>query len=304
MKRKPWLIFALTTTVFWGIWGAYAGAPVANGFPETLIYCVWAITMIPPAVVALKLSDWKLDRDLKSVVLGCIVGLLGAGGQLVLFHAVSTGPAWLIFPIISLSPAVTIALSFALLKERTSWLGGLGIVLALCALPLFEYSRGEEAAVDGGLWFVLALIVLLAWGIQAYFIKLSNSSMRAESIFFYMTLTGLLLMPVALLMTDFSQPVNWGLDGVALAAIVQVLNAVGALFLVYAFRYGKAIVVSPLINAGAPLMTAIIALATLGVMPSAAKTLGIVCALVSACLLAIEPEETPDIAPNQEVEHG
>ena len=34
------------------------------------------------------------------------------------------------------------------------------------------------------------------------------------------------------------------------------LNAIGALTLVFAFRYGKAIIVSPLINAGAPLLTA------------------------------------------------
>ena len=38
------------------------------------------------------------------------------------------------------------------------------------------------------------------------------------------------------------------------------LNAIGALTLVYAFRYGKAIIVSPLINAGAPLVTAVISL--------------------------------------------
>jgi len=37
-----------------------------------------------------------------------------------------------------------------------------------------------------------------------------------------------------------------------------------ALLLVYAFRYGKAIVVSPLVNAGAPLLTALIALGVAG----------------------------------------
>ena len=53
-------------------------------------------------------------------------------------------------------------------------------------------------------------------------------------------------------MTDFSQPINYGRGGPWLAAATQILNAVGALTLVYAFRYGKAIVVSPLTNAGAP----------------------------------------------------
>ena len=42
-----------------------------------------------------------------------------------------------------------------------------------------------------------------------------------------MTLTGLLLVPVALWMTDFSQPIEYGWRGPGLAAITQILNAVG-----------------------------------------------------------------------------
>ena len=63
------------------------------------------------------------------------------------------------------------------------------------------------------LWFLLALAILAAWGVQAYVIKLANLTMDAASIFFYMMLSGLLLVPVALAMTDFSQPINYGLDG-------------------------------------------------------------------------------------------
>lgn len=293
MKGKLWLGYALVTMVFWGVWGAFTGIPAANGFPETLIYCVWAFTMVPPAVVALKLIDWKLDHDPRSIFLGSIIGFLGAGGQMLLFHAVTIGPTYLIFPIISLSPVVTISLSYLLLKERTGWLGAFGIILALVALPMFEYAGPGQNGSYGTTWFILALGVLLAWGVQAFFMKLSNETMQAESIFFYMMVTGILLMPIALLMTDFSQPINWGPSGPWLSAAIQILNAVGALCLVYAFRYGKALVVSPLTNAGAPLMTAIIALVILGVVPSTVKIIGIVMALVAACLLAIEPEEAP-----------
>ena len=291
MKSKTWLIYALTTTLFWGVWGAFAGVPAKNGFPETLIYCVWALTMIPPALFALKLINWKLQYDAKSITLGCVIGFLGAGGQMLLFHAITLGPSYLIFPIISLSPVVTIALSFLLLKERTGKLGSLGIVLALCALPLFEYSRTNGGSDYGVLWFVLALCIFAAWGLQAFFMKVSNESMSAESIFFYMTLTALLLIPVALMMTDFSQSINWGTNGPWLAAMTQILNAIGALCLVYAFRYGKAMVVSPLTNAGAPLMTSIIALIILGSMPATAKIIGIALAFVAAFLLALEPED-------------
>lgn len=292
MKSKLWLVFAVVTTVFWGVWGAFTGVPTENGFPETLVYCVWAVTMIPPAIIALKLVNWQLNRDKKSILYGCLIGLLGAGGQMVLFHAVSQGPTYLIFPIISLSPMVTIILSYTFLKERTGILGTIGIILALLALPLFDYSDGNETADYGYLWFILAVIVLLAWGLQAYFMKFANESMNAESIFFYMALTGLAIIPIALLMTDFSEDINYGADGPLLAAGIQILNSIGALCLVYAFRYGKAMVVSPMTNAGAPLITAVISMIVLGFVPGTLKIIGIVLAVLAAFFLAFDPGDS------------
>jgi len=287
---SAWLLYALITMLLWGVWGALAGLPGEHGVPETLNYVVWSLTMIPPAVVVMGQSGEPLKRDRRSVALGLAIGLLGAGGQLLLFYAVRIGPPYLIFPIISLSPALTIALSFALLKERTGVLGVIGIALALLSLPLFDYRSGEDAT-GYGLWFLLALAILGAWGLQAYFIKLANATMDAASIFFYMCLCGLLFVPLALAMTDFSQPINYGLDGPGLAAVIQVLNAIGALTLVLAFRYGKAIIVSPLVNAGAPLLTAIISLVLVGVMPGPTRIAGIALALLAALMLALQPED-------------
>ena len=285
---SAWLVHALVTTLLWGIWGALAGVPGEHGVPETINYVVWALTMIPPAAFVLLRGGKPLQRDPRSLALGLAIGLLGAGGQLILFHAVRIGPPYLIFPIISLSPAITIALSLAVLKERTGPLGTLGIALALLALPLFDYR--PDGASGYGLWFLLSLGILAAWGVQAYVIKLANYTMDAASIFFYMMLSGLLLVPVAFAMTDLGQPVNTGLDGVGLAAVIQVLNAIGALTLVFAFRYGKAIIVAPLVNAGAPLLTAMLSMILLGVVPGPMKIAGITLALIAALLLALQPE--------------
>lgn len=292
-SRRPWLAYALVTVVLWGVWGALAGLSAQHGFPETLVYCVWALTMIPPALFILWRNGWKLERTPRAIGYGMMIGLLGAGGQMLLFHTLTVGPAYFVFPIISLSPVVTIALSFALLRERTGVLGALGIVLALVALPLFDLSFGQGGS-GGASWFVQALLIMAAWGVQAYFMKLANHTVSAESIFFYMAIGALLLVPVAWAMTDWSQPINTGLDGPWMTAGIQILNAVGALTLVYAFRHGKAIVVAPLTNAGAPLVTAALSLAFAGVVPGPLKMVGLALALVASLLLVLEPErESP-----------
>jgi drug/metabolite transporter (DMT)-like permease len=291
--NRNWIVYALVTVLLWGVWGALAGLSAQHGFPDTLVYCVWALTMIPPAIVVLAKDGWKLDRTPRAVIYGMTIGLLGAGGQMLLFKALTLGPAYFIFPIISLSPAITIAMSFALLRERTGKLGALGIVLALAALPLFDFSLGGSSTGGVG-WFALSLLIMAAWGVQAYFMKLANNTVSAGSIFFYMMIGGLVLAPVAWAMTDFSQPVNTGVDGPWMTAGIQILNAIGALALVYAFRYGKAIVVAPLTNAGAPLITALLALAFAGAVPGPLKIVGLALALIASLLLVLEPEPVKD----------
>ena len=285
-----WLRYGLLTTVAWGIWGAFIGLPSEHGFPDTLSYVVWALTMIAPAAWAMRKTRLRLQTDKRSLALGLAIGALGAGGQLLLFHAVTVGPTYLIFPIISLAPVVTIVLSLLLLGERTGRLGVAGIALAVMSLPLFDYSPEAVGIHHVGTWFYMALAVMLAWGLQAYFIKLANATMSAESIFFYMMLTGLMFIPAAWILTDFTEPVYLGFKGPYLAAGIQMLNAVGALLLVYAFRYGKAIVVSPLVNAAAPLLTAAISLTLAGALPGPYKLAGAALALTGALLLSLQPE--------------
>ena len=287
MQSELWFVYAVVTMLFWGVWGAFIERPEKNGFPATLGYAVWALTMVPCALVALALIGWAPETDARSVLLGSAAGLLGAAGQLVLFEALRRGPAYLVFPVISLSPVVSVLLSVLLLGETASPRAWAGIVLALVSMPLVAYQpKGGASAGAGRLWFAMAIAVFLAWGIQAYVLRFANATMQSESIFLYMTLTGLLLVPAAVLMTDFRKPINWGASGPWLAAPIQLLNSIGALTMVYAFRHGKVIIVSPMINALAPVITILLSLALYRVIPHRVVVAGMAFAAVAFWLMA------------------
>jgi drug/metabolite transporter (DMT)-like permease len=282
---KLWLAYAIITTVFWGVWGAFIEIPEKAGFPATLGYVVWSLTMIPCALVALNIIQWKPETDKRSVFLGLVVGLLGAGGQLILFEALREGPAYIVFPLISLFPVLTIILSVAFLKESTNKKHWTGIALALIAAVFLANPKLTGNETSGSSWLWLSVIVFIMWGLQAYVMKFSNNTMKAESIFMYMTIGALLLCPFAIWMTDFSQPINWGFKGPYLAAIIQILNAIGALTLVYALRYGKAIIVVPLTGLS-PVITIVISLMIYAVFPGTVLLIGLIMAAVAIFLLS------------------
>jgi drug/metabolite transporter (DMT)-like permease len=300
-KGRNWITFVIVHVIFMGVWGALIEIPEKYGFPATLGYVVWALTMIPAAVVALIINKWHVESDRRSIFLGTAAGILGAGGQLVLFFTLRIAPAYLVFPLLSLTPVVTILLAVVLLKEKTGRLGWIGIAVAVVAVLLLSYQPPGDTTVTGYLWMGLTAIPLLAWGAQGYIMRFANETMKAESIFFYMMLGSIALIPVALLMTDFSQPVNMGFDGPYLAAIIQVLNAFGALCLVYAFRFGKAIIIAPMTTALSPVLTVVISLAIYAYIPHPVIIAGMVLAIVSALMMGIEETKPQNLTDDEGV---
>ena len=76
-----------------------------------------------------------------------------------------------------------------------------------------------------------------------------------------------------------------GLQGPGLAALIHLLNSIGALTLVYALRYGKAIIVVP-VTALAPVITIALSLAIYGRAPLPAQSIGLVLAVIAIYLMA------------------
>lgn len=286
-KKHNWLLYALITMITWGVWGAFSDQ---TSLPKNLIYVVWALSMVPCALAALFNIKFKLDIRPKPAILSMAVGLLGAGGQLVLFLALDYAPAYLVMPMISVAPIVTVLLSALFLKERVSRLGILGIVLAFVALVCFALPDNTDGgAAKSWIWIVYASVVFICWGIQAFVMKLANNSTPdAESVFVYMAIAAVLMIPVALLMGDGSGISSQGWGELTKVFFVQILNSIGAFTLVYANRYGKAMIVAPLADACAPVIMCVISLLLYAAVPTTPQLIGIVAAI--SCVLIFSRE--------------
>ncbi|MEU1532894.1 DMT family transporter [Streptomyces fagopyri] len=287
--KRTWILYAGLLVLFWGVWGAFSSQPTERyGYPNEMIYVIWAFTMLLPAGFALRRQ--RFDRRPVAAFYGLAAGLTGAGGQLLLFQALSNGPAYLIFPVVSLSPVITVLMAVALLRERIGKLAVIGVVAALIAIVLISIPAGARGSAATGSWLVLAILICVAWGAQAFFMrKAALAGVNDATTFGWMTISGLLLVPVAVLMMGGLPDAPW--QAPALTAGTQVLNAVGALFLVMALSRGKASVVAPVTNALAPVLTIVLSLVIYRTLPTTWGTIGIVLALGGSTLMVYADEK-------------
>ncbi|MGJ6967346.1 EamA family transporter [Streptosporangium sp. G11] len=293
--KKNWMIYATLLVVFWGVWGAFSSLPTSlYGYPNEMVYIIWSFTMLIPAYFALRGN--RFDRRPVAAVYGLLAGLTGAGGQLLLFQALSDGPAYLIFPVVSLSPVITVLMAVVLLRERIQRLAVVGVVAALAAIVLLSIPGGGDGSNTDGPWLPLAIVICVAWGAQAFFMrKAALLGVNDGTTFGWMTISGLLLVPVAwAMMGGLPGGVPW--QAPALTAVTQVLNAAGALFLVMALSRGKAAVVAPVTNALAPVLTIVLSLAIYQTLPSLYGAVGIVLALAGSTLMVYSDERRGDDA--------
>src|SRR3954453_10546760 len=134
-RRAAWIPYAGLLVLFWGVWGAFSSLPTSlYQYPDPMVYVIWSVTMLTPAYFSLR--GQKIDRRPIAAVYGLLIGLTGAGGQLEAVKAPTVGPASIIFPIVALSPAITVLMAFAALRERLTVLSWIGVALALVAIVL------------------------------------------------------------------------------------------------------------------------------------------------------------------------
>lgn len=299
MNTRSWIPFAALLVLFWGVWGALSSLPTSlYGYPDEMVYILWSFTMLIPAFFILR-SERTFDRRPIAAVYGLVIGLTGAGGQIVLFNALTIGPAYLIFPLISLSPAITVLMAIVLLRERLLGLTKIGIIAALIALVFFNISDPSIDA-DLGPWLLFALVVMVAWGVQAYYMrKAATVGVNDGTTFGYMALSALLLVPVAfVLMGGLPEGAPWQAPTLTLGT--QLLNAVGALFLVMALSRGKASIVAPTANVLAPVLTVLASLAIFQTLPTVFSAVGIVLALVGSALMIYGDEKRGESVAQEE----
>ncbi len=133
-----WLAYTLLTVLLWGVWGFESKLLVDRASPyESQILFTFGL-LVPLVVVLFSKHRFAGAQRGRGTFYAVLTGLLGGGGNLAFYAALTGGSASTVVPLTSLSPLVTVLVGVTFLKERISARQYLGLVLALVAIYLLS----------------------------------------------------------------------------------------------------------------------------------------------------------------------
>jgi bacterial/archaeal transporter family protein len=136
--RSTWLLYALLCIVLWGIWGFLSKLGSDRISPQQL-QILFTIGIVPPSLLAWAQLGFKVETDRRGAIYGILNGVFTGLGMLAYYEALSGGKASVVGPFTALFPLLTLALAFAILRERINRIQAAGMVMALAAIIILSY---------------------------------------------------------------------------------------------------------------------------------------------------------------------
>src|SRR5215813_7021435 len=137
-SQGVWLLYALLCIVWWGLWGFLSKLGSDHISPQQL-QILFTIGIIPPSVLAWAQLGFKVETDRRGAIYGIFNGVLSGLGMLAYYAALARGQASIVGPFTALFPLLTLALAFAVLRERINRVQAAGMILALAAIVLLSF---------------------------------------------------------------------------------------------------------------------------------------------------------------------
>ena len=288
MKRAGWLGLTIAAIGLWGLYGIALKrasdqlSTVAGQLLSTAGLLLPALFLIGPAV--------RERRSTAGLFIGFISGVCGALGNFALLASLGAGgQAAIVFPLTALYPLITVAIAVVFMRERAGRAQVIGIGVAVLAVLLLSvdasvsYARVELQLSNALLY---AFAALVAFGLAAVFQKLATNRVSAETAL--ATFAAGFIPPSILLLFLERVTTNLPIAPVLWAIAGGLLNGLGVLATLAAYRRGgKASVVTPL-AAIYPMVTVVLAVVFLGERLVAVQIGGILLALIGGVLLSRE----------------
>lgn len=228
------LCFGTNNTIFkWGTIQRYSTAAIQFFFYVTAFMLVFGFGLATRA----------FHPSPVSLLLGCLIGLLNATGNIQLTRAFEHGPASLISPLVAGNIVLPVLAAGLLFHESITMIHWVGILLIFASVIAMQYRPGQGRPTASGPWFLQVLLTMLCFGSVGILMK-TSAYYHIQSIDVLVAMYGGGSIYLALGMKR-----SWFQRGeMQTGVIVAFLSSVGYAGYFYALNTGVASIVYPVVS--------------------------------------------------------
>lgn len=239
-----WIAAALVTTLSFGTNNTLFKWSTSRGLSKVHIQFFFYFTAFMLTLVY-GISTREFRLNLYALILGGLIGILNANGNIQMSKAFEKGPASLTSPLIGANAILPILGAALIFHENISLLQGIGIVVILGSAIAIQYSPGTGRGAEYGPWIFRILLAILSFGILGILMK-TTSYLHINSFNTLVWMYG--VGSVYLGVTSIREKENWQRSEANIGSLVGLVSVIGYSCYFYALQKGTASIIFPIVS--------------------------------------------------------
>lgn len=187
----------------------------------------------------------SFQMNVLTLLLGSLIGILNANGNIQMSKAFENGPASLTSPLIGMNVILPILTAALIYHEQITVLQWAGIVIMLCSAIIIQYKPHAKSNTNYLPWVVRVLLAILSFGLLGILMK-TSSYLHLSSLNILVAMYGggsIYLAGCSLLRHE-----NWRLPEANVGSIVGIISILGYGSYFYALKTGLASIVFSIVS--------------------------------------------------------
>jgi drug/metabolite transporter (DMT)-like permease len=183
--------------------------------------------------------------NLLTILLGTLIGILNANGNIQMSKAFEKGPASLTSPLIGTNAIFPILSAGIIFHEKITILQWIGIVIMLGSAMAIQYSPARNRKTSYAHWMIRVLMAIFSFGVLGILMK-TSSYLHINSINILISMYG--GGSAYLAVCSFLRNEKWKKSEVNIGALVGLISILGYIAYFYALQSGTASIIFPVVS--------------------------------------------------------
>jgi len=186
-----------------------------------------------------------VQLNLLTILLGALIGILNANGNIQMSKAFEKGPASLTSPLVGTNTIFPIVCAAVIFHEHITLIQWVGIIFMLGSAMAIQYSSEKNRRINYKSWIIRVGLAIVSFGLLGILMK-TTSYLHLNSLNILIAMYG--GGSVYLIICSVAMKERWQRSEVNVGTIVGLISILGYSCYFYALRTGTASIVFPVVS--------------------------------------------------------